>query len=276
MVDRKIALVTGANKGVGYGIIRQLLLQTKTPMLIYLTSRDEVRGREALKKLHSESDLSEKLKENELKYRQLDISDSKSVQSAKAFILENHGTLDILINNAGIATKGDTFNRHVVDTTLSCNYFATLDMCETFLPIISNHGRLVNVSSMAGKLHRLSPELQARFRDTKLTVDGVTNLMQEFAGGVTDNTPPSGWPKAGYAVSKMGVTAITKALARTYPSEKVQINCVCPGYVNTDMTSQKGIKSIDEGAMTPVHVAIGDIGSDTTGEFFEDCKVSKW
>lgn len=261
---------------MGYGIIRQLLLQTKTPILIYLTSRDPGRGQAAVAKISAESDVAAKLGDHELKYHQLDITDTKSVEAAKDFIQRTHGTLDILINNAGIATKGDTFNRDVVDTTIACNYTATLSMCEAFLPIMSKGGRLVNVSSMAGKLGRLSPELQARFRDSTLQVPGVTALLQEFAEGVQGDKPPQGWPKAGYAVSKMGVTAMTKALSRKYPAQNVQINCVCPGWVKTDMAGQAATKTIDEGALTPVYAAIGDIGSNTTGEFFENCKLSQW
>lgn len=272
----KVVVVTGANKGVGYGTVRQLLLQTKSPLLIYMTSRDEARGQEALTKIQSESDIKPKLQNNQVKWHQLDIMDEQSVKSIKDFIVQNHGTLDVLINNAGIATKGDTFNRDVVDTTIACNYTATLRMCETFLPIMTSGGRLVNVSSMAGKLHRLDPSLQKRFRDPKLTVDDATALLKEFSVGVQDSSPPQGWPKAGYAVSKMGVTAMTKALARQYPAEKVQINAVCPGHVRTDMAGQKAPKSIDEGGLTPTFAAIGDIGATTTGEFFENCAVSQW
>ena len=274
-MDRKIALVTGANKGVGYGIVRQLLLQTKSPMLIYMTSRDEGRGRDAMARLREESDIAPKLKDNSLEWLQLDILDSKSIENVRDHIVDTHGkgSLDVLICNAGIATKGDTFNKEVVDTTLKTNYYATLHVCETFLPLIKKHGRLVNVSSMASKLSRYAPELQKRFRDLNLTVGGVTELMEEFANGVKGSTPPEGWPKAGYSVSKAGVTAFSMALARAHPD--VLINAICPGYVNTDMTSGKGPKSIDEGAMTPVHVAIGDIGN-TTGKFWENSEVSAW
>lgn len=253
--------------------MRQLLIQSTSPLLIYLTSRDQSRGQEALKKLHSSPDVASGLSESRVEWHALDITDDKSIDTLKDFIVENHGKLDVLINNAGIATKGSTFNRQVVDETLACNYDATLKMCTTFIPLMAKSGRIVNVSSMAGKLTRLSPELQERFRDPNLTLSGVGNLLHEFASNVSDDHAPQGWPKAGYAVSKMGVTAMTKVLARSHPN--VLINCVCPGYVNTDMTSGKGPKSIDEGAMTPVHVAIGAI-NDISGEFWENSEVSQW
>ncbi|CCG84265.1 protein of unknown function [Taphrina deformans PYCC 5710] len=273
MSSPRVVVVTGANKGVGYGIIRQLLIKSTSPLLIYLTSRDESRGQEALKQLHASADLAPGLSNSRVEWHALDITDDKSIRALKDFIVNHHGALDVLINNAGIATKGTTFNRQVVDETLACNYDGTLNMCTAFIPIMARSGRIVNVSSMAGKLTRLRPDLQMRFRDTGLTLPGLKDLLHEFASNVTDDQAPQGWPKAGYAVSKMGVTAMTKVLARSHPDRS--INCVCPGYVNTDMTSGKGPKSIDEGAMTPVHVAIGAIGS-VSGEFWENSKVSQW
>lgn len=264
------------------------MLQThdtkSTPLLIYLTSRDAARGRDALSRIQASPDLAAALRHSTVEWHALDILDAASIAALVTTIERKYdGQLDILINNAGIATKGDTFNADVAETTLACNYAATRAMNRAFLPILTlpkNKGaRIVNVSSMAGRLGNLAPALQARFRDPDITVAKVDALMREFADGITlddkqHSLPPPGWPRAAYAVSKMGVTGLTRALAKEYPNS-VLINAVCPGYVNTDMTSGKGHKTIDEGAMTPTFAAIGDIGN-TTGEFFEDCKIVKW
>lgn len=127
----------------------------------------------------------------------------------------------------------------------------------------------MNVSSMTGHLNsKYSPQLRAAFAESK-TVNDVTKLMESFTEAVEQGREKElGWPSAAYAVSKSGVTGMTRAVAaeKGAKREGVLVNSCCPGYVSTDMTRHRGAKTVDEGARTPVLLACGDIGG-TDGEF---------
>ena len=129
---------------------------------------------------------------------------------------------------------------------------------------------------MAGTLNqKYSPSLRSAFAATS-TVAEVTALMDAFSAAVAAGThTKDGWPSAAYAVSKTGVIGVTRAIAKEENGNGVLINSCCPGYVNTDMTKGKGQKSVDEGARTPVMLAVGEVGG-VTGEFWSGDRVVKW
>ena len=102
--------------------------------------------------------------------------------------------------------------------------------------------------------------------------------MNEFTSAVERGTEKEeGWPSAAYAVSKSGITGFTRAIAEEEKGRGrgVLVNSCCPGYVETDMTGGRGMKSVDEGARTPVLLALGEIG-EVTGGFWQDEKVVEW
>lgn len=104
--------------------------------------------------------------------------------------------------------------------------------------------------------------------------------MNEFVSAVEKGRESEeGWPSSAYAVSKSGVTGMTRAVAREEEErgggKGVLINSCCPGYVDTDMTRGKGVRSVDEGARTPVMLALGDVGG-VSGEFWRDGRVVEW
>ena len=102
--------------------------------------------------------------------------------------------------------------------------------------------------------------------------------MEDFKTSVQDNTyQRKGWPEAAYAVSKAGCIGMTKAIAHEAKEtgSKTLINVCCPGWVVTDMTKGKGHKTADEGAKTPVMLALGDIGG-VSGEFWRDEQQTDW
>lgn len=181
----------------------------------------------------------------------------------------------MLVNNAAIAMDG--FDNNVVENTLHSNYYSTLEMTQTFLPLMRPGGRIVNVSSMAGSLGKYPQQLQDEFRGAK-SVGEITALMERFKKGVQEGThTQDGWPSAAYAVSKAGVTGFTRILGQGKEAKDrdVLLNAVCPGYVNTDMTKGRGYKTIDQGAKTPVTLALGDIGA-VSGEYWREEKVREW
>ena len=284
----RVAAVTGANKGIGLAIVRQLALQyplssfNNGPLLIYLTARNEERGKAALDSINSDATLKKAQAlqadggPSEVKFLPLDIDDQDSIKAFASKIKESHPDgIDFLINNAGVALNG--FNINVVKDTLHCNYYGTLAMTQLLLPQIRNGGRLVNVASVGGKLgSKYSAAVKSRFLGTK-SVDDVTKLMEEFTSAVEKGSYKRDWPGAAYGVSKAGEIAFTKCIAmdNAKKGSKTLINSCCPGYVNTDMTKGNGVKSPDEGAQTPVLLALGDIKG-ANGQFWKEEREISW
>lgn len=254
------------------------------PLLIYLCARSASRGAEAVKALTNDPQikkakvLAEDGGDTTIKYRELDVSDKSSIHAFRDFLKTEHPDgIDILINNAGIAMDG--FDANVVKQTLHTNYYGTLEATQIVLPLIRQGGRLVNVTSMAGKLNKYTPELREAFISaSKSGVADCTSLMGDFTKAVQQgNEKQLGWPSAAYAVSKAGATAFTKAIAAEEDKKGrgVLVNACCPGYVNTDMTKGNGVKTPDEGAKTPVMLALEDIGG-TSGGFWQSEKIIEW
>lgn len=279
------------------------------PLLVYLTARDRGRGEAAVQRLETDRQLksAKALAQDggltDVKYHPLDISDSRSIDSFCEFLKKEHPEgIDVLVNNAGVALDG--FGRmprspstalvhklyavelmsafpdaSVVRKTLQCNYYGTLQMTQSVLPLLkpASTSRIVNVSSMIGKLNKYSPALTSAFRNAS-SVSEITNLMQSFQKSVEAGTHTAdGWPSSAYAVSKAGVTGMTKVIAaeqKKHDSE-ILLNSCCPGYVQTDLTKGRGRKTPDQGAQTPVKLALGNLGG-TSGEFWEYEEVSQW
>ena len=165
----------------------------------------------------------------------------------------------------------------VVKKTLECNYYGTLEACQDFLPLIKPEGRLVNVASVAGTLDKYSSALKDAFQNAA-TIPEVTKLMQDFKDAVAGGEHiEKGWPGSAYMVSKAGMIGVTRALAQEEKERggKRLINVVCPGYVDTDMSKHRGYKTPDDGAGTPVLLALGDIGG-VSGEFWHEGEVVGW
>ncbi|GMP61927.1 hypothetical protein CsSME_00024210 [Camellia sinensis var. sinensis] len=165
---KRYAVVTGANKGLGFEICRQL---ASKGILVLLTARDEKKGLEALEKLKSDGLF------DHVVFFQLDVVDPSSIASLADFIKSKFGRLDILVNNAGISgvvTDWDalkstdaadpgllnkwkevmTQNYELTDECLQTNYYGAKRMIEALIPLLqlSDSPRIVNVSSGMGKL----------------------------------------------------------------------------------------------------------------------------
>jgi len=269
MSTQKIALVTGANKGIGLAIVENLC--SNNPKLhVLLGARDSKLGNEALRKLDKYKNVS---------LVQIDLNDEKSIKTAAEGVKKQYGGLDILINNAGIAWKGSAFNTEVATTTLGTNYFGTLKVCEEFFPILRENGRVVNVSSTVGKstLGKMSESLRNKFLADDLTVDQLNGLMNKFIKDVTDGTyKKEGWPETTYGVSKAGLTMLTRVLARDNKTKGVLINSCCPGWVKTDMAGDHAQLTPAQGAETPVHLAFLSAHDAPNGKFWKDCKVQSY
>lgn len=224
------ALVSGGNRGVGYGIVRKLAADFPTSsvygssseaLTIYLGSRDTSKGEEARTAILKEAGSLDRVN---IEVRQMDIS---SHESLAALAKEFKSGLDILINNAGIAMDG--FDGNVAKKTVATNYFAVQDAINT-IPV-KDGGRIVNVASIAGLLKGYGDDITKRFLNAKSTQQ-VDELMNEFVSAVADGSyKDKGWKGAAYSASKCGLIAYTRALAEEYERQgkKTVVNAVCPG-----------------------------------------------
>ncbi len=241
MLDHRVAAVTGANKGIGLEIARQLAREGIT---VFLGARDETRGQAAAEKLRAEGLDARPLR--------LDVADDASVAAAAAFLERSAGRLDILVNNAGIAIDDGPPSRVSIDVlrrTYETNVFGIVRVTQAMLPLLrrSDAGRIVNLSSGLGSLTQNS--------DPRWDFASVKYLA--------------------YNSSKTAVNAITIQFAYELRNTPIKVNAADPGYVATDMNQNQGVRSVEQGAATPVRLALLPPDG-PTGGYFNDEGVIPW
>jgi NAD(P)-dependent dehydrogenase (short-subunit alcohol dehydrogenase family) len=228
--EKKIALITGANKGLGFEMARQL---GQSGVTVVLAARDPQKGEAAAAKLRSEG--------LDVRFLRLDVTDRGDHAAAAAFLEEQFGRLDILINNAGISVeplgsgKVSTTTEETLRRTFDTNFFAPVMLTQAMLPLLkkSDAGRIVNISSILG-----SQTLQA---DSKSIIYDFKSLS--------------------YDASKAALNSFTIHLAHELKDTKIKVNSAHPGWVKTDMGTDAAPMEIPEGAKTGVELALlGDDG----------------
>lgn len=261
--DRSIALVTGANRGIGLEVAREL---AGRGLRVILTSRDPAQGQEAAETLAGEG-------LDAVAY-QLDVANPTSIAALAERVRGDWGHINALINNAGVALDG--FDARVVQETLDVNFFGAMRVTDALLPLITEHGRIVMVSSGMGELSCVSPALRARFEAADLTREELVALMRSFERDVREGRHAGqGWPSSAYRVSKLGLNAFTRILGRALQGTSILVNAVCPGWVRTDMGGPSASRSVEEGAETIVWAALLPENG-PSGGFFRDCKSIPW
>ncbi|MEH2328878.1 SDR family oxidoreductase [Nostoc sp.] len=239
----KVALITGANKGIGYEIARQLGSRGAS---VLVGSRDIRRGEEAANKL--------RISQIDARTIQLDVSDQKTIDSAAKQIESEFGKLDILVNNAGILSDSDRLPPSQVDIetlrhTYETNVFGVFAVTKALLPLLkkSKAGRIVNLSSSLGSLTQNS-DPNYEFADFKLLA---------------------------YNSSKTAVNAITVLLAAELKDTPIKINAADPGFTATDINQYQGYRTVEQGAIAAVRLAtLPNDGS--SGGFFDENGVVPW
>jgi len=234
----KIALVTGANKGIGKEIARQLAQQD---VHVIMAARDSKRGQAAVDELSREG-LSVELVV-------LDVTDDSSVTAAAKTIQDKHGKLDILINNAGIAVwPQDSLQLDVkaFQTAYDTNVFGIVRTMGAMRGLLkaSDNGRIVNMSTSLASLGLIQKN---------------HDLMLLPA----------------YNSSKSAVNALTVIYAKLLADDAIKVNVACPGFVDTDLNNHMGIRNVQEAAATPVRLALLD-SDGPTGGFFNDDGSIEW
>lgn len=236
MSTKKIALVTGANKGIGFETVRQLAAQGVT---VLLGARDEKRGAEAADKLKAEG--------LDVEFLQVDVNDSASQDNAAKLIADKFGKLDILVNNAGIsqdfmvpASQGTPDQWRA---TFETNVFNLVSLTQKLLPLVkkSEAGRIVNLTSILGSLTLHS--------DPKSPIAGASS---------------SG---SAYNASKAALNMFTVNLANELKATTVKVNAAHPGWVKTDMGGEAAPMEIVDGAKTSVALATLPNDGPTGGYF---------
>src|SRR4028118_328889 len=215
MTREKIALVTGANKGIGLEIVRQL---AKAGFRVFLTARSRERGEEACKQLQQNG--------LNVEFLQLDVTDETSIDQLAKELTSQIGHLDVLVNNAGILL--DAPNASVLEVeptvilqTVQTNTLGPLRSTQNLVPLLlkSDAGKVINVSSGGGQL-----------------------------------TDMGDWAPA-YSLSKTALNAVTGMMAAALKDKHIAVNSICPGWVRTDMGGSNASRSVQQGADTVTWLA---------------------
>lgn len=233
---KKVALVTGANKGLGLEMARQL---AQTGATVLLAARDPGLGEAAAGKLQKEG--------LDVRFLKLDVLNKQDHTAAAAMLEQNFGRLDILINNAGISADGisgtaaSTTSEESLHRTFETNFFAPVALTQALLPLIkkSDAGRIVNMSSILGS--------QALHADPKSPIYDFKSLS--------------------YDASKAALNSFTIHLAHELKDTKIKVNSAHPGWVKTDMGTDAAPMEIPEGGKTGVALALLDENGPNGGFF---------
>jgi NAD(P)-dependent dehydrogenase (short-subunit alcohol dehydrogenase family) len=248
MTDKRVALVTGANQGIGFQIAKQLV---ESGLTVLLGSRDLTKGEAAAREVGIGAHAI-----------QLDVTDETSIALASARIRSEFGRLDVLMNNAGIsrAKPNQSFAEAVktnlltdapladIRTVFETNVFGLIAVTQAMLPLLREApaGRIVVTASSGGSL--------------------------------TLNSDPANPHRAmfgNYSASKAAAHAVTLAFALALQDTRIKVNAACPGFTSTALNNFNGTRSVEKGAHEPVRLAlIGDDGP--TGTFSDEDGPVPW
>ncbi len=236
MTERKIALVTGANKGIGREIARQL---GRKGHAVWLGCRDVARGEKAAEELRAEG--------IDARALPLDVASGVSVKEAAAIFARASDKLDVLVNNAGVAVGGyaPPSEASVDDMRALCevNTFGPVRVTQAFVPFLKKAGQAC-VVMMSSSLGSIAEQVDLR-------------------------SPTYGVNLLGYNSSKSALNMITVAFAKELAPHGIKVNAANPGYVRTDLNNHQGYRTVEEGAEVAVRLAtLGPMGP--TAGFFHD------
>jgi NAD(P)-dependent dehydrogenase (short-subunit alcohol dehydrogenase family) len=216
MPARKVAIVTGGNRGIGREIARQLARQQVS---VVIGARDPEKGEKAAAEMKAEG--------LEVASLQLDVIDTKSVRRFVERVDKQFGAPSILVNNAGVFPESYEARVTEVPTsvwreTIETNLFGAVRMCREVVPLMQRlkYGRVVNISSGMGQMHKMG----------------------------------AGSPA--YRVSKAALNALTLTLAAEVAGEGILVNSMSPGWVRTGMGGDEAPRTVEEGAETAVWLAL--------------------
>ena len=238
---KSIALITGANKGLGFETARQL--GAEHGFTVLLACRDDSRGREAENTLRAQG--------LDAHFVRLDVTDENSIRAGAQWVAQRFEKLDVLVNNAGIMLEHDPKIAGVAlqtwRQTFDVNLFGVVAVTNAFLPLLEKSGapRIVNLGAVLGSLSEISkPQMKT-------------------------------WIRASYSASKAALHAFTVELAQEKSGTNFKINAAHPGWAKTDMGGPNALLSAERGAKTIIQLAtLPDDGP--TGGLFHMGKPMNW
>ena len=256
--ESKLIMITGCNKGVGFGILENLA--TNNPNYRFLAAvRSIKRGEEALENLKQVvPNIHERVS-----LKELDISKSKSIDEFVNWIKEHGVKIDCLVNNAGIAVHTSKVDPKVVEETFQTNVYGTIDLTEKLLPFISDNGKIVNVTDDAATFGTLkSSEYQKKLQSASLSKDDLLNVAKEYHDKIAAHHPgflEYPFPKENYPVyyfSKLLLSVYSRILSNYSDIKKrgIQVYSCSPGWTKTDIGGPGAERTIQEGAICPANV----------------------
>jgi NAD(P)-dependent dehydrogenase (short-subunit alcohol dehydrogenase family) len=222
-IATKVALVTGANKGIGFEVARQI---ARTGITVLLGARSSELGQKAAATLVAEG--------LPVRFLPLDITDPASIAAAAQTITADFGHLDILVNNAGITVPGDgppsIVASESLDKTMRTNFFGAVNVTQALLPLLRlvPSASIVNVSSGLGSL----------------TMQSDPNYVYAFAKYLA------------YSASKAALNMFTVHLAYELRDTAIKVNAADPGYTATDLNGNRGTQTVEEGAAEAIRLAL--------------------
>jgi NAD(P)-dependent dehydrogenase (short-subunit alcohol dehydrogenase family) len=248
----KIGIVTGGNRGIGLSLVRRLARDWRGTGRVYLTARDERRGRDAVELLRREG--------LDPLFHVLDVASAESVAAFAAHIRSAHGGVDALILNGAYAPRADVAARDDARPMIETNNHGALRAIDAFRPLLRDGSRLVLVASGFGTLASLAPPLHARFLDPASDVEGVDRIMSAYVAATEAGTDAAeGWPAWVNGPSKVGQVALVRAYAREMADEArardILINAACPGWTWTESARPYLEKSPNPAAKQPDEAA---------------------
>jgi NAD(P)-dependent dehydrogenase (short-subunit alcohol dehydrogenase family) len=241
---KRVAVVTGASRGIGHAVADQL---AERGLRVIATTRET-----------------------------LDVSSDKSVDAFARHLEETEKHLDVLVNNAGVSLEG--FDAEIARRTIEVNFKGAVRTTERLLPLFRQNGRIVMVSSGMGELSCLGKDLRDRFGDPTLRRGELMKLVDRFVADVAAGKhEKNGWPTNAYRVSKVAMNAYVRILARelTDDPRRIKVNAACPGWVRTRMGGPGAPRSVEDGAKTPVWLALAPEDG-PMGGFFRDESAVPW
>lgn len=239
---RKIALITGGNRGIGKEISRQLASQGYH---VLIGCRNAEKGTQVVEEMKSEGLM--------VDLQLIDVNNAESIKVMKNKIINKYGRLDVLVNNAGIILDRNVsvlnVDESIVKQTFETNFFGVLRTTQAVIPIMrqQNYGRIVNLSSGLGAFEIISGQ-------GSIQMDGSTSA---------------------YRISKTILNALTCLVAQDVRDTGIKVNAVCPGRVQTDMGGADAPSTVEEGADTAVWlVTLSEEGP--SGGYFRNRQPIAW
>ncbi len=239
--EKKVALITGANKGIGFEVARQI---AKAGWTVLAAARNEEFGKQAAAKLQAEG--------LDVQFVHIDLKAKETAVTAAETIRNQFGKLDLLINNAGIASTGDgppsKVNLEAVETVMQTNYVGTVAVTQAMLPLLQRAGKaqVINVSSELGSVS-LQTDPNWKFAPVKVLA---------------------------YCASKAALNMFTVQLAYEFRDGNIAVNSINPGYTATDLNGNSGPQTLEEGSAAIVRTALLD--PPVTGKFLETAGEIPW